>query len=254
MLSLINICWTTEAGLEVLRRISFDVHPGEFVCIVGPSGSGKTSLLRMMAGIQEQTSGQLTVQGSQPRVFAQLSYVFQEPVLLPWLTVRQNVDIIFTAKGQEVPRDRVDASLELVRLADFADYLPRQLSGGMQSRASIARALANDPLLLLMDEPFSSLDEISREHMNAELQRIMALTPASVVFVTHDLAEAVFLADRVIVLTSRPGRVFDDIAIPFARPRITELLESREFELVLNQLRRSLRAAAHCDAQYVEQT
>lgn len=249
MLSLTNICWTTDKGLEVLRQVSFDVRPGEFVCIVGPSGSGKTSLLRMIAGIESQTSGQLTVQGSRAQEFAQLSYVFQEPVLLPWLTVRQNVDIIFTAKGQKVPRNRVDASLELVRLSDFADYLPRQLSGGMQSRVSIARALANDPLLLLMDEPFSSLDEISREHMNMELQRIMALTPASVVFVTHDLAEAVFLADRVIVLTGRPGRVFDDISIPFARPRITALLESPEFESVLNQLRRTLRAAAHCDIQ-----
>ena len=253
MLSVNNLSWTTDSGLEILRQVTFSAGQGEFICIVGPSGSGKTSLLRMLAGLQSQTLGELTVQGLPGGVFDKLSYVFQEPVLLPWLTVRQNVEITFTAKGDAIPIDRVTKSLELVRLVDFADYLPRQLSGGMQARVSIARALVNEPLLLLMDEPFSSLDEISREHMNSELQRIIGLKPATVVFVTHDLAEAVFLADRVIVLTGRPGRVFDDITIPFTRPRVSALLESPEFESSLNQLRRALRAAAHADSHSEEQ-
>lgn len=248
MLSIRSVSWLTQSGLLVLNEINLFVQAGEFICIVGPSGSGKTSLLRMIAGLQAQSSGLIDVDGQLAGNSSRLSYVFQQPVLLPWLTVQQNIELSFTASGQVPPAGAVEQSLALVRLSDFADYLPRQLSGGMQSRVSIARALVNEPSLLLMDEPFSSLDEVSREHMNAELQRILSLKPSTVVFVTHDLTEAAFLADRVIVLTARPGAIFEQISVPFSRPRAPDLLDSAEFDLLLGQLRRSLRAAALVNA------
>jgi NitT/TauT family transport system ATP-binding protein len=222
-------------AVEALRSISFTVDRGELVALVGPSGCGKSTLLRIVAGLRAATSGTVTVAGAPVvRPLSAVGMVFQAPVLLKWRTVRDNVLLPAELSGLDprAHRARAETLLDLVGLGEFAGRLPRELSGGMQQRASLCRALLLDPPLLLMDEPFGALDAMTRDEMNLELLRVWGEGRAerkTVMFVTHSIAEAVFLADRVVVMTPRPGRVARvfDVAIP--RPRTVASRASAEF-------------------------
>lgn len=228
---------------SVLEDVTLTVPAGEFCCVVGPSGAGKTTLLRLTTGLVEPTAGQVFVNGETPAVARPaVSMVFQQPVLFPWRTVQENIELPLEIRGGRGGQ-RIKEHLELVRLAGIEEKFPRELSGGMRSRVAIARALVTDPSILLMDEPFADLDEINREHLNEELQRIWITKKLTVMFVTHDLAEAVFLADRIIVLSARPARLFADIRVPLPRPRSDTTVDSPEFEAVLREVRHALRAA-----------
>ncbi|NEU95828.1 ABC transporter ATP-binding protein [Bradyrhizobium uaiense] len=214
---------TRSGRTEALRDVSFEVARHEFVAILGPSGCGKSTLLRLIAGLLRPTSGSVEVFGLQvgePR--DDIGIVFQKPTLLPWATVEDNV--VFPARhkrGRVSPeeRERAAALLRMVGLEGFAKRLPDELSGGMQQRVGIARALLMDPDILLMDEPFSALDALTREVMGFDLLRIFAERPKTVVFITHSVSEAALLADRVLVMTGRPGSVLTDVVVPVGRPR-----------------------------------
>jgi NitT/TauT family transport system ATP-binding protein len=213
---------TDEASLIALRDVSLTVDKGEFVCIVGPSGCGKSTFLNMVAGFDRPTRGELRLRGKEIlKPGADRGVVFQEHALFPWLTIRQNVGFGLSVRHVSVPeRDRrVSHHLELVGLADFADMYPEQLSGGMRQRAAIARALANDPEILLMDEPFGALDLLTRESMQRELAKIWGETAKTVLFVTHGVDEAILLGDRVVVFSAHPGRIKKEIRVDVARPR-----------------------------------
>lgn len=209
------------------RDVNFTVKKGEFVCIVGPSGCGKTTVLRILAGLEEQLSG--TVAIASPTTPAM---VFQEASVLPWLTVAENVAFPLSLKG--VPKAQIKARvaelLTLTGLTDFADARPHQLSGGMKQRVSVARALVDDRDILLMDEPFGALDEQTRLTLQQELLRIWERTGKTVVFITHSVDEALTLADRVLVMSPRPGQIIADLAIPFERPRnVVEMRRDKRF-------------------------
>ena len=231
--------------VHVLRDITLDILDGSFVSIIGPSGCGKTSLLRLVAGLEvPEDLASLEIDGHTPdraRATGRIGFVFQQPVLFPWRTARDNIQLPLEIAGRPASDSQLDELLGLVGLQGFGDMRPRQLSGGMQSRVAIARALATRPQVLLLDEPFADLDEINRERMNLELQRVYLETRATMLFVTHDLEEAVFLADRVVVLSSRPGCIAEIIDIPLPRPRPVEVFESNEFEHCLTAARRALR-------------
>lgn len=228
-----------EDGLVALRDINLNVRQGEFVCIVGPSGCGKSTFLNLIAGFDHPSRGELRLRGkSISKPGADRGVVFQEHALFPWLTVRQNV-----AFGPSVrhisPTDRrqcVDEHLALVGLSAFADMYPDQLSGGMRQRASIARALVNDPEILLMDEPFGSLDLLTRESMQQELARIWGDTGKTVVFVTHGIDEAVLLGDRVVVFSAHPGCIKREIEVKVRRPRDPLSVEVTEFKREISAL------------------
>jgi NitT/TauT family transport system ATP-binding protein len=220
--------------LHVLDDIDLDIAPGEFVAIVGPSGCGKTTLLRAIQGLETLTTGTVTVAGCPPGEAA-TGFVFQRASLLPWKTVQRNVSfgldlrVIRSAGGaRDRARrgERVAELLELTGLAEFRDFYPRQLSGGMQQRVNLARALAIDPVVLLMDEPFSSLDAQTREKLQRDLQRIVLQDGTTTVFVTHDIREAAFQADRVVVMSARPGRIARVFRVEEPRPRSTEFQHS----------------------------
>jgi NitT/TauT family transport system ATP-binding protein len=221
-----------HGALRALDGVDIAVAEGEFVSLVGPSGCGKSTLLRAAAGLLAPTAGASTVLGQAPPAAAaahQLGLVTQDPGLLPWRTVAANVALSLEIAGIEGRGATVDALLDAVALRPFADYYPRQLSGGMRQRVALARALAHRPRLLLMDEPFGALDAQTRNDMQSLLLNIWEETAATVLFVTHDVAEAVFLADRIYVVSSRPGTILDEVPIPFPRPRSQDLKESREF-------------------------
>ena len=232
--------------VEALRNVSFDVPQGGFVSLIGPSGCGKSTLLRLIAGLDEPTSGALTVRGMSPdaaRRGGEYGIVFQKPVLFDWRSVRRNVALPLELIGRPKAeiRDRVDHLLELVGLADFADHQPWQLSGGMQQRVAIARALTCNPALVLMDEPFGALDLITRDRMGDELLRIWASSPGTaVVFITHSIAEAALLSDTVVVMSARPGQVEAIVPIDLPRPRSEEVRESDAFFDIERELRRAL--------------
>ncbi|MBO3096038.1 ABC transporter ATP-binding protein [Cellulomonas dongxiuzhuiae] len=201
-----------SAPVVALEDVDLRVAAGEFVSLIGPSGCGKSTLLRLVADLDEPTSGTVRVFGSsarEARLARDYGIAFQQAGLLPWRTVRANVELplALAGAGRAGRRERADELLALVGLTEFADHHPDQLSGGMQQRVAIARALADSPSLLLMDEPFGALDEMTREHLQAQLLRICAETRAAVVFVTHSIPEAVFLSDRVVVMSPRPGRI-----------------------------------------------
>ena len=224
----------TSSGERVLALsgVSLDVRVGEFVSVVGPSGCGKSTLLKIVAGLQAPTGGQVEVEGERvkgPR--RDIGIVFQSPMLLPWRNVRANALLPIDLQGRDRgPYERkVDALLELVGLHDFANKYPYELSGGMQQRAGITRALVDDPKLLLMDEPFGALDAMMREHMNAELQRIWLERRNTVLFITHSIPEAVFLSDRVVAMTPRPGKVAEIVSIDLPRPRTIDMMGSDAF-------------------------
>ena len=221
-------------GLEVLRGITAEVRPGEFLSVLGPSGCGKTTLLRIVGGLVEATAGTVRIGGrtsAEAQRHKLVGYVFQEPSLLPWRTVLDNVRLpLLVNRAARRPGAPAPAELlHLVRLAEFANYYPGQLSRGMQQRVALARALALDPELLLMDEPFASLDEITREQMRFELLRIWDAARKTVLFVTHSIADAVLLSDRVAVLSARPGRLRAMLPIELERPRLAGIERSPEF-------------------------
>jgi len=237
----------TAAGrTTALEGINLAIAPGEFVSLIGPSGCGKSTLLRLIGDLTAPSAGTVTVNGKparEARLDRDYGMVFQAPVLFDWRTVQANVALPLEVKGMaRAHRDaRTRAMLELVELRDFARHYPYQLSGGMQQRVSIARALALEPSILLMDEPFGALDEMTRERMNAEVQRIWQQTGTTVVFVTHSIPEAVFLSSRVVVMSPRPGRIVRIIDIDLPRPRTDDTRETpRYFELV-TEVREALR-------------
>jgi NitT/TauT family transport system ATP-binding protein len=232
--------------LEAIRNISLDIADGEFLSLLGPSGCGKSTLLMMVAGLLRPTTGDITLAGSAvtgPR--ADVGVVFQSPVLLPWRTVLDNV--LLPIELRRLPRSQYRArALELLKMAkleDFADALPRQLSGGMRQRAAICRALIHNPTTLLMDEPFSALDAITRDEMAIELLRIWHANRKTVVFVTHSIREAALLSDRVVVMGRRPATVVDEISIELQRPRNIALTEEDGFNRYVRHLRKSIEAS-----------
>ena len=213
---------TFASGVVALDGLDLDVRPGEFVSLLGPSGCGKSTALRLIAGLSEPTQGVIEwrrAQGASGERHA-LGFVFQEPTLMPWATVAANVRLPLKLKGlAATAQPRVDAALARVGLAGFAGSYPRELSGGMKMRASIARALVTEPRLLLMDEPFAALDEITRFRLNDDLLALWQSLGKTVVFVTHSVFESVYLSQRVVVMTQRPGRVFTQLAIDAPYPR-----------------------------------
>ena len=225
---------TDAERLHVLDGITLDAAFGEFVCLLGPTGCGKSTLLKMIAGLLQPDSGSLGINGQTPAEAQgdrEFGLVLQEPALLPWRSVARNVrlPLEFDQKSDDESRNVVDGLLQLVGLDRYADYYPHQLSGGMQQRAALARALAVGASLLLMDEPFGALDEITRSAMRYELLRIWESDKKTVVFVTHSIAEAVTLSDRVVVLTDRPGRVAGVVEIDLPRPRFSGMERAPEF-------------------------
>jgi NitT/TauT family transport system ATP-binding protein len=237
-------------GPLVLDRVSFAAQPGDFVSLIGPSGCGKSTLLRLIAGLSPLSGGTLSVDGRTPEeAAANIAFVFQEPTLLPWLTVAQNVEMPQKLRGAppEARAGTRDRALELVRLAEKAAAYPRQLSGGQKMRVSIARALGLEPKILLLDEPFGALDEMTREHLNEELLAIRERQAWTAFFVTHSVAEAVFLSNRVLVMAADPGRIHTEIAVPFPYPRTEHTRLSREYQDLVVQVSRVLRSVEKPD-------
>lgn len=212
-----------------LQDCAFDVEPNTIVSIVGPSGCGKTTLLWSMSGLHHLTEGQILLDGAPiVKPHPDIGLVFQDANLLPWRNLMDNILFPFEVKGQKPDRAWIDHLLERVKLKGFEKNFPRELSGGMQQRASIVRALSLRPSVLLMDEPFGALDAFTREEMNRLVEEIWLETHTTIVFITHSIEEALFLSDRVIVLTPRPGRVKNDYVVPFPRPRTMEIMASKE--------------------------
>jgi len=225
-----------NGGLCALENISFDVKPREFVCVLGPSGSGKTTLLRILAGLIPPTSGSFTFgRGEEPSI----GMVFQQATLMPWRTVTENIKLPLEVKkiDEAVARKKTKEMIELVGLTGFEDSLPRDLSGGMAQRVAIARALIHDPDLLLLDEPFASLDAMTRERMWTELSNIWQARQKTVIMVTHSINESLFLADRVLVLTQRPGKIKMDMEVDLPRPRKDEIRYTSQFGKLAKRLR-----------------
>jgi NitT/TauT family transport system ATP-binding protein len=232
--------------VDALADIDLVVAPRDFVALIGPSGCGKSTLLRLIANLIEPTSGTVLVNGKsarQSRLDQDYGMAFQQSGLFEWRTVRKNIELPLELKGwgKAKRRARADEMLELVQLAEFGDHLPWQLSGGMQQRVAIARALAAHPPLLLMDEPFGALDEMTREHMQAELLRICDAAHTTVVFVTHSIPEAVYLANRVVVMSARPGRITDVIDVDLGRDRDEDTREDDAFFKKITEVREALR-------------
>ena len=232
-------------GPLVLDLLNLTVQPGEFVSLIGPSGCGKSTLLRLIAGLTPLTAGSLIVDRRSPdAAAADLAFVFQEPTLLPWLSVAANIELPLSLRGvapaeRSVTRRRV---LDLVRLSEKADAYPRQLSGGQKMRVSIARALALSPKILLLDEPFGALDEMTREHLNEELLTIRERHAWTAFFVTHSVAEAVFLSNRIFIFSANPGHLHTEIPVPFPYPRTEATRRSRPFHDLVADVSRILRS------------
>jgi NitT/TauT family transport system ATP-binding protein len=232
--------------LVALRDVSLVVGEGEFVSVIGPSGCGKSTLLRLIAGLIGPSAGTITIAGEPPaqaRARRELGFVFQEPTLLPWRTALENVTLLLEVARRGSAAQRRQRGLELlglVGLAEFADARPAKLSGGMQRRVGIARALALDPKILLMDEPFGALDEITRQRMNMELLNVWAQRATTALLVTHNVGEAVFLSDRVLVMAADPGRMIAEVPIDLPRPRRLDLLENKDFFALSARLTRML--------------
>ena len=243
---------TADGPVHALSDIDLTVRKGEFVSLIGPSGCGKTTLLRVIADLEQPTAGAIQVNGVSPHEARQArayGYVFQAPALYPWRTIARNValplEIMGLSKAERA--ERVARNLELVNLSGFERKFPWQLSGGMQQRASIARALAVEPDLLLMDEPFGALDEIVRDHLNEQLLHLWAKTHKTVVFVTHSIPEAVFLSTRIVVMSPRPGRVYDVIDCDLPAERTLDTRETPEFLTIAHRVREGLRAGHSYD-------
>ncbi|MER3544278.1 MAG: sulfonate ABC transporter ATP-binding protein [Chloroflexota bacterium] len=233
-------------SITALHRVNLSIQPGEFVSLIGPSGCGKSTLLRLVADLLQPTEGTIRVKGKTPRqarLDRDYGMVFQSPVLYDWRTVKRNVQLpLEIMRYPPAERERLaEEMLALVGLAEFRNHRPWQLSGGMQQRVAIARALAFKPSILLMDEPFGALDELTRERMNYELLNIWGQTNTTVIFVTHSIPEAVFLSSRVVVMTPRPGKIEKVIPIDLPRPRTFETREQTRFFELVTEVRESLR-------------
>ena len=230
--------------IEALRNISMTVQPGEFVSLIGPSGCGKSTLLRLIGDLVPPTTGELRINGKDPhqaRMDRDYGMVFQRATLLNWRSVRKNVELPLEVMGVDDRADQARRMLKLVQLEDFENHFPWQLSGGMQQRVAIARALTFRPSLLLMDEPFGALDEMTRELMQQEVLRIWRETDTTVVFVTHSIPEAVFLSTRVFVMSPRPGQISDVIEVPLSHPRDEDTRESTDYFQKITEVREALR-------------
>ncbi|HXP29505.1 MAG TPA: ABC transporter ATP-binding protein [Stellaceae bacterium] len=240
------------SAIDALAAFDLAVDDGDFVCIVGPSGCGKSTVLRLVAGLTEPSAGRLSLGGRRiDGASPEIGVVFQSATLLPWFTVRDNMRLPLRVGGQRVAGDaRVRELLAMTGLAAFADKYPYELSGGMQQRAAIGRALARDPKVLLMDEPFGALDALTRERMNVELQRIWQMSRKTVILITHSIAESVFLADRVVVMSPRPGRVLREFRVELARPRSFERTPGEpEYLRLTREIRALLDRGAEEEAQ-----
>ena len=228
-----------NGGLHALGSVTFSVCPREFVCVLGPSGSGKSTLLRILAGLLPPTSGEVTFEGrQQPRI----GFVFQQANLMPWRTVRENITLPLELENvpTENASQKAQEMIELVGLDGFETSLPRDLSGGMAQRVALARALVHDPDILLLDEPFGSLDALTRERMWTELSRIWQARQKTVIMVTHSINEALFLADRVLVLTARPGKIKLDLPVDLPRPREDEMRYTLHFGRLARKLKEAI--------------
>jgi NitT/TauT family transport system ATP-binding protein len=226
-----------------LGPLDLRIGDGEFVALIGASGCGKSTVLRLLAGLDEPTTGQVQINGLPPRDLQSqhaLGIAFQEHALLPWRSVAGNLRLPFEIAGLTVTEERIGELIALAGLKGFEHARPAELSGGMRQRVAIARALALQPKLLLLDEPFGALDAVTRQRMNLELERIWLESRPTTLMVTHSVEEAVFLADRVLVLTERPGRVRLDTHVPFARPRASTLMRSSEFHHLVDDLTANL--------------
>jgi NitT/TauT family transport system ATP-binding protein len=237
--------YETKSGpVNALEGFSVDIRDGELICILGPSGCGKTTLLWAMSGLHALTRGQVLlddqpIAGPRPR---EIGMIFQDANLLPWRNLRQNIEFPFEIKRETKDRERIAGLVEVTGLAGFERAMPRELSGGMQQRASIVRALAQDPAVLLMDEPFGALDAFTRDEMNLLLLKLWSETGKTVVFVTHNIGEAIFLADRVVVMTSRPGRLARIYDIDLPRPRTIEMTFEPAFIGLIQEIKRTVEA------------
>jgi NitT/TauT family transport system ATP-binding protein len=241
---------TQQGSLAALEGVSFDVLPNEFVSVVGPSGCGKSTLLKILAGLSSASFGEVVLDGKVidgPR--RDIGVVFQSPILFPWRNILENA--LLAADVQHLPRKEKDRLarelLGVVGLGGFEDRYPHELSGGMQQRVAIVRALINDPALMLMDEPFGALDAMTREQMNLEIQRIWQERPKTVIFITHSIPEAVFLGDRVFVMTPRPGRLAESIKIDLPRPRTLSIMNTGEFGSYVQRIRQHFHAQGAID-------
>ncbi len=232
-------------GPVVLDRLDFAVRPGDFVSLIGPSGCGKSTVLKLISGLSPATSGDVTVLGTAPRrARDRQAFIFQDATLLPWLTAQANVEVPLRLRGT-APAERAARALEhlrLVGLESAAGYFPRQLSGGMKMRVSLARALTMQPELLLLDEPFGALDEMTRQRLNEQLLELRERTRFAAVFVTHSVAEAVFLSNRIVVMAAHPGRVHAEVTVDFAYPRRAALRETTAFLEKVNEVSHLLHA------------
>jgi NitT/TauT family transport system ATP-binding protein len=238
--------------LEALRDIDLDIEPGDFVSLIGPSGCGKSTLLRLIANLLSPTAGDVLVNGkpaAQARADQDYGMAFQQSGLFEWRSVRKNIELPLELKGWDKKRraERAQEMLELVQLPEFGDHRPWELSGGMQQRIAIARALASHPPLRLMDEPFGALDEMTREHMQSELLRICAAADTTVVFVTHSIPEAVYLSNRVVVMSPRPGRITDVVDVDLGAARDDGTREDETFYKKITEVREALRGAEFGD-------
>jgi len=229
---------SANGGLLALDRINLNVEQGEFISLVGPSGCGKTTLLWSIAGLHTLSEGAIeldgvAIKGPHPHI----GMMFQEANLLPWRTIQKNIEFPFEIRGQKADKAKIDALLNRVGIGGFGGRMPRELSGGMQQRASIVRALSCDPDVLLMDEPFGALDAFTRDEMNLLMEEIWLETNKTIILITHSIQEAVFLSNKVHVMSARPGRMAKTFDVPFKRPRSLNLMETREFFDLVNEIK-----------------
>ncbi|MEJ5084152.1 ABC transporter ATP-binding protein [Brucella pseudogrignonensis] len=237
---------TNDGPVHALSNINLGIKRGEFVSFIGPSGCGKTTLMRVVADLEQPTSGSVTVNGKTPeqaRLDRSYGYVFQAAALFPWRTIEDNISLPLEVMGYSAAdrKARIEKNLALVNLSGFGKKFPWQLSGGMQQRASIARALSFDPDMLLMDEPFGALDEIVRDHLNEQLLKLWAATQKTVIFVTHSIPEAVFLSTKIVVMSPRPGRIHEIIDCDLGSDRTLDIRESEAFLKIAHRVREGLR-------------
>lgn len=240
-----NLIKSFDGGPPVLDGISLEAEHGDFISLIGPSGCGKSTVLKLMSGLLPLTSGEIVIDGMNPvNAREELFYVFQEPTLMPWLTVRANVEMPLKIRGRPSQERAAAATraLALVGLSERADYYPRQLSGGQKMRVSIARAVSMSPKVLLMDEPFGALDEMTRDHLNEELLAIRQQQAWTAFFVTHSVAEAVFLSNRIIVLSANPGSIHTEVKVNLPYPRTEHTRLSEEYQRLVGEVSRLLRS------------